>query len=150
MHFSRMIVLCLLLAGVGQASASSMKQEFHQCLTEVERITGINRAYILSIKIVESGTRLGPVVRRNPNGTEDIGIFQINSAWLPDLRAHGISRGMLFNNCTNMRVSAWILLTHLNRVGDIWEAVGRYHSATPQHKARYIRAVRRVFRQLTT
>ena len=145
---SVMIIVVGCLSFATSAEASSRK-DFWDCLSDIEQISGVDRHYFLSIKLVESGRQLTPVVRHNTNKTEDIGIMQINSLWLPTLLRHGISRDMLLNNCTNLRVAAWILLKHL-RVsnGNIWEAVGRYHSTTPHLKQAYIDRVQVAFRQL--
>ena len=134
------LLLCSLMA------AADPKTDFHRCLSDVEADTGIDRKLLLAIKITESGTGLKPPVRMNNNGTADIGIMQINTVWLPDLAEYGISRDMLMNNCVNLKTATWILSRHIRRAGDLWEAAGLYHSATPHLKERYMQKVKAVYR----
>ena len=76
--------------------------------------------------------------RKYDDGSEDIGLMQINSVWLPALARHGIGRADLFNHCTSIHVAAWILATQLYRYGKAWQVVGRYHSTTPSKNAAWV------------
>lgn len=62
------------------------------------------------------------------NGTHSIGMMQVNSSWLPKLRAMGVSEHALFNPCINIQVGAWILAQEVNRYGYTWEAIGAYYA----------------------
>ena len=143
-------VIMIILLQSTAAQASTAKEHFWRCLLDTERRSGIDHRYLLAIKITESGHALQPIIARNTNATEDLGIMQINSIWLPQLRQHGITRRhLVHNHCINLRVATWILLRHFRRSGgDIWEAIGRYHSATPRLKKRYAAKARRVYRDL--
>jgi soluble lytic murein transglycosylase-like protein len=68
---------------------------------------------------------------RNKNGTEDIGIMQINTVVLREVERFGITRDQLFEPCINIDVAAWKLATHFRDHGVTWFAVGAYHSKTP-------------------
>lgn len=74
----------------------------------------------------ESGLKPG-AVGRNPNGTRDLGLMQINDAWLPTLARFGIAESHLFDACINVHVGAWILADNIRRHGYGWEAVGAYN-----------------------
>ena len=63
---------------------------FHQCLSDIERRTGLDKDLLIAIKYAESGRSLAPPVNNNTNGSRDIGIMQINTVWLPVLAKHGI------------------------------------------------------------
>jgi soluble lytic murein transglycosylase-like protein len=99
---------------------------------------------LYAIARTESG--LDPqAVGRNRNGSRDIGLMQINSAWLPTLASHGIEERHLFEPCTNIHVGAWILAGNVQRLGYTWEAVGAYNAANPALRRAYIE---KVWRQL--
>ena len=64
----------------------------------------------------------------NKNGTQDIGLMQVNSSWLPALKEFGITREMLRDPCTNIHVGAWILAQSVQKLGYNWDAIGAYHT----------------------
>lgn len=64
---------------------------------------------------------------RNTNGTYDIGMMQINSAWLPKLESYGVTEASLADACTNLKVGAWILSNNAKKLGWNWNAIGAYN-----------------------
>jgi soluble lytic murein transglycosylase-like protein len=55
----------------------------------------------LPYAIARTESALDPqAVGRNRNGTRDIGLMQINSAWLPTLAAHGIGERDLYRHAS--------------------------------------------------
>lgn len=102
----------------------------------------MSSALLYAIARTESG--LNPqAIGCNTNGSRDIGLMQINSAWLPTLASHGIGERDLFEPCTNIHVGAWILAGNVARLGYTWEAVGAYNAATPALRRAYVEKVRR-------
>lgn len=76
----------------------------------------------------------------NKNGSYDMGPMQINSCHLETFQQAGISRDMiLYNGCINILAGAYLLFGHAKSVKtDNWlEIIGRYHSRTPEKKAKY-------------
>lgn len=102
----------------------------------------VSSALLYAIARTESG--LNPLaIGRNGNGSRDIGLMQINSAWLPTLASHGINERDLFEPCTNIEVGAWILAGNVSRLGYTWDAVGAYNAASPALRRAYVDKVRR-------
>ena len=97
---------------------------------------GINPYLLAAIAKTESNFN-PKAVRRNSNGTRDLGLMQINTLWLPTLAKYGIQEQHLFDPCVNLAVGAWILRSRQASFGNTWEAVGAYHSKTPKYKRNY-------------
>ncbi|EIJ2839252.1 bundle-forming pilus lytic transglycosylase BfpH, partial [Salmonella enterica] len=90
--------------------------------------------------------------------SHDLGIMQINThAWLKLISKsffNGDERSaytkLKDDACFNISVGAWILRRSIIfEGGNLWEGVGRYHSATPEYKYRYIDKVKNVYGQIT-
>lgn len=91
---------------------------------------------LYAIGITESS--LNPsAINRNRNGSEDVGLMQINSVWLPTLASMGISRKQLFDACTSIEVGAWILAQNFRAHGSNWNAVGAYNAGSPEKRLAY-------------
>ena len=82
---------------------------------------------------------------RNTNGSYDLGPAQINTLWIKKLRATGITANMVANDgCLNVTVAAGILALYRQQAGgNLWTALGWYHSHSPllvnQYLARMVR-----------
>ena len=114
----------------------------HACWEDAAQRYKVSSALLYAIARTESG--LNPqALGRNPNGSRDIGLMQINSAWLPKLASLGIDERNLFEPCTNIHIGAWILAGNIQRLGHTWEAVGAYNAASPALRRAYIEKVRR-------
>ena len=97
---------------------------------------GLEPELLRAIALVESGGRPQAVngAHQSRTGTRDLGLMQINSAWLPRLRRHGIQEQDLFEPCTSIEVGAWVLSDLVARYGNTWDAVGAYNAACTQLK----------------
>ncbi|MBY4898649.1 lytic transglycosylase domain-containing protein [Cupriavidus sp. AU9028] len=119
-------LLAYAVAGTAQAD----------CLDDAARFHGVDPLLLRSIALQESG--MNPkATNRNANGSEDIGLMQINSIHLPRLAAYGITRKHLFDGCVSAYVGAWILRENIQRYGPTWNAVGAYNAASPEKRLRY-------------
>lgn len=116
----------------------------HACWDAAAVRYGVSSELLYAIARTESALD-SQAIGRNPNGTRDIGLMQINSAWLPTLATHGIGEHELLEPCTNIQVGAWILAGNLQRLGYTWDAVGAYHSAIPTRRRAY---AERIYRQM--
>jgi soluble lytic murein transglycosylase-like protein len=107
-----------------------------ECLKPAATYHGVNPQLLLAVLTVES--RLNPnAMNKNANGTLDIGMGQINSIHLPELKRYGLNADHLMDACKATYVSAWMLRRGFNRYGYSWFAAATYHSTTPAHNLRY-------------
>lgn len=104
--------------------------------------------------IAEQESSLNPVAVNvnGHDGTEDVGIMQINSWWLADERlGQYINRQALFDPCTNINVGAWIVAHNFSIYGKTWDAIGAYNAGTKNSKSaeaarkRYAGLVRAIY-----
>lgn len=94
----------------------------------------------------------------NTNNTYDVGLFQINSIHLENVRrTFGFSETQLRNDgCANAEVAAWLLskaapahrLAQAQTEDEYFSILARYHSVTPKHNARYAKLLRNAFYKL--
>lgn len=97
---------------------------------------GLDPALLRAIALVESGGRPHAVNSSHQarTGSIDVGLMQINTAWLPKLARHGIQAEDLRDPCTSIEIGAWILSDLVQRLGNTWEAVGAYNAACSELK----------------
>lgn len=113
-----------------------------QCLKEAATHHRVDFNLLLAIATVESG--LNPnAVGRNTNGTQDVGLMQINDWWHPTLKKHGISVSDLRDPCVSAYIGAWILAHEIKRHGATWKAVGAYNTPNPANQIIYARKVQK-------
>ena len=109
-----------------------------------------------SIQAVEGGA-VGSV-SRNLDGSDDLGVMQINTLWLAPLARVSrlppveVRRRLIVDPCFNIAAAGLVMRVYLNETrGDLLRAVGDYHSHTPvlnlDYQARVLAAARRLFRQ---
>jgi len=105
---------------------------------------GVDKSLLEAIARVESGLNAS-AINKNANGTEDIGVMQINTSWLPSLKRFGIRRRDLLDPCVNVHVGAWVLAQNLYKFGPTWRAIGAYNARSEEKMNLY---VSKVWRQL--
>lgn len=104
------------------------------CFEDAGNTYGINPTLLESIARVESN--LNPkAINKNTNGTADIGLMQINSAWLKSISVN--ANDLLDDACLNTMTGAWILRQCIDRHGYGWEAVGCYNAMSRNKKVDY-------------
>lgn len=89
------------------------------------------------------------VNRNNQNGSVDIGLFQINSSWLPKLKKQGITEQQLYDGCVSAYVAAWILAHEINTHGLTWRAVGAYNSPTEANRKIYASRIQALYTSIS-
>lgn len=124
------------------------------CMGLVAQLYALPPRVLPSIQAVEGGAP--GVVSRNANGSEDLGVMQINTLWLgPLARYTGLDAAvvrerLIVRPCFNIAAAGAILRLYLDEAGgDLMQAVGNYHSHTPplheSYTAKVLRAATRLF-----
>ncbi|MCT7311989.1 lytic transglycosylase domain-containing protein [Ralstonia sp. CHL-2022] len=130
----RALVFAIALLGCLPAAALA------DCIDDAAAYHGVNAQVLRAIGYQES--HLNPQAHnRNRNGSEDLGMFQINTIHLPELSRYGIGRQMLYDPCVSAYVAAWHLARKVQLHGNSWHAIGAYHSESPGENGIYARAV---------
>ena len=117
------------------------------CWLDVADRYSIEPELLYAIAKVES--KLDPhAVNHNRNGSRDVGLMQINSIHMPQLRARGITEQRLLNEpCLAIDVGASILAQFISKHGYNWTAVGAYNAGSlPGREHLRIRYARKVYR----
>lgn len=104
------------------------------CFEEAGKKYNISPRLLMGIARVESG--LNPrALNKNPNGSTDMGLMQINSAWLKTLKVTGDD--LMNDACLNTMTGAWVLRQCVDRFGYTWEAVGCYNAYSKEKRVNY-------------
>ena len=140
-------VLCLLqgttalAAGRTKVALPPLRPLTVDCVLDAARISGMPVAALFAILATEGG-KTGEALS-NKNGTWDLGPFQVNTVHLRELAAMGISPdAVLCDGRVNAHAAAWLLRKEYRRTGNLWQAIGAYHSRTPHRRDAYIRRVK--------
>ena len=124
------------------------------CMALVAHLYTLPPRVLPSIQAVEGGAP--GVVSRNANGSEDLGVMQVNSLWIGPLARYTgldgetIRERLIVRPCFNIAAAGAILRYYLDQAGgDLMRAVGDYHShTTPLHDAymaKVVQAATRLF-----
>jgi hypothetical protein len=120
---------------------------FMACMLAVATALHLPPRVLPSIQAIEGG-RVG-MSRANSNGTEDLGLMQVNSTWLPVLaRRTGlppetVRKRMVQDGCFNIAIAGAVLRFYLHEThGDLLAAIGNYHSHKPiRHRAYQLKVI---------
>ncbi|HCB3585492.1 type III secretion system invasion protein IagB [Citrobacter koseri] len=114
----RLILLLLMLS----------QSAFANCWDRAANYYHVDPYLLFAIAQVESG--MNPyAVRRNHDGTRDVGLMQINSSHFSALERRGIDEyRLMLEPCTSIMVGASILSDMIKVYGYNWEAVGAYNA----------------------
>jgi hypothetical protein len=135
-----------------------MAVPFLACMALVASVLHLPPRVLPAIQAVEGGF-VGSV-SRNPDGSDDFGVMQVNTLWLEPLARVSrlppdeVRRRLVFEPCFNIAAAGLIMRLYLNEThGDLLRAVGDYHSHTPtlnaDYQARVLAAARRLFQRAT-
>lgn len=106
---------------------------YYACMVAAEAAFHLPVKALPAIQKVEGGW-IG-AVRPNANGTHDLGLMQVNTIWIgPLAQATGLAPStvvtrLIMDPCFNIIAAADILhLYVVEEHGNIWQAIGDYHS----------------------
>jgi hypothetical protein len=115
-------------------------------MTAVAAFYGLPPRVLPSIQAVEGG-QVG-TVSRNLDGSEDLGVMQVNTRWLEPiaqltgLPVAAVRERLISDACFNIAAAGAILHSNLQAPNsDLMRAVGNYHSRTPELQSTYITRV---------
>jgi soluble lytic murein transglycosylase-like protein len=140
-RISIFIFWCVVLTGPFHAVFAA------DCFKQAAQRYAVPVQLLQAIALQESGGN-AHAINRNRNGSYDIGLMQINSAWLPTLARLGISDQHLFDPCVSTLVGAWILSNNFARLGYTTQGLGAYNAVSPDKREKYARQVLRRLDQL--
>jgi hypothetical protein len=105
------------------------------CMAFIAQLNHLPPRVLPSIQAVEGGAP--GVVHHNTDGSDDLGVMQINTRWLPALSGYfGLPAAtvrvrLLAMPCVNIAAAGAVLRLYLNEAkGDLMTAIGDYHSHT--------------------
>ena len=106
------------------------------CMALVAHVYTLPPRVLPSIHAIEGG-QVG-TVHPNQDGSEDLGVMQVNTRWIiplaryTGLGADVVRARLLREPCFNIAAAGAILRTYLDEErGDLMQAIGDYHSRTP-------------------
>jgi len=125
-----------------------MAVPFLACMLAAAAFYHLPPRVLPAIQAVEGG-RIG-TVSRNTDGSEDLGVMQVNTRWIPVLARYTLASGdatrtrLIGDPCFNIAAAGAILRTYLNETeGNVMLAVSYYHSHTPARGQEYLARVMR-------
>ena len=128
----RILALILLLAVPAKGEV---------CFDRAGEQYGINPSLLSAIAYHESNHTFDPtLVRKNPDGTYDLGIMQINTRWI---KPWSLDRKRLISDpCYNVSTGARVLAECISRLGRTETAVGCYNAASKDKRQAYVEQIR--------
>lgn len=107
-------------------SYASLTPQAAQCVAAASSRYQVPELLLHAVAAKEAG-RTGQCTR-NKNGSHDCGIAQINTVWFKHFERYGIRpEHIVYDACTNLHLSAYILRTYYNRKSDWFNAVVSYN-----------------------
>lgn len=112
------------------------------CMLAVAQLYHLPPRVLPAIQRVEGGQP--GMVSMNSNGSGDLGVMQVNTLWVPKIAASfklppvEVARRLIDDPCFNILSAGAIMKLYLQETrGDVVQAVGYYHSHTPEYSEPY-------------
>ncbi|HUC16841.1 MAG TPA: lytic transglycosylase domain-containing protein [Acetobacteraceae bacterium] len=133
--------------------STAMSIPFLRCMALVASFYGLPPRALPAIQAVEGGAP--GIVHVNANGTDDLGVMQVNTLWIEPLARithltpQAVQARLVADACFNIAAAGAILRAYLGQTHDLMTAIGDYHSHTPllnqQYQREVLAAARRLF-----
>ena len=122
------------------------------CFVEAGQKFNIAPILLTSIAIHESGMN-SDLIHYNSNGSRDLGLMGLNTIHLKKngyLTKLNITEDQLLSNsCLNIMAGAYPLAKKIEKYGNVWRAVGAYHSENIALGDIYIRNIQDKMARIT-
>jgi hypothetical protein len=125
---------------------------FFRCMVLVAAFYGLPPRTLPAIQAVEDGAP--GVVHHDSNGTDDLGVMQVNTIWIAPLArvTHltpaSVRSRLIADPCFNIAAAGAILRAYFGQTHDLMQAIGDYHSHTSALNIKYQREVLAAARRL--
>ena len=115
-------------------------EKFKNCIFWQSKNFNVNELVLMSVLLAEHGDENSKI--KNKNKTYDYGLMQINDARTDELVALGYDLNEVrTDGCKNIEAATHIISLEIERAGDVWLGVGRYHynenGKYPKHHYKY-------------
>ncbi|MBO1897651.1 lytic transglycosylase domain-containing protein [Shewanella sp. BF02_Schw] len=115
-------------------------EKFKNCIFWQSKNFNVNELVLMSVLLAEHGNEDSKI--KNQNKTYDYGLMQINDARTDELVALGYDLNEVrTDGCKNIEAATHIISLEIERAGDVWLGVGRYHynenGKYPKHHYKY-------------
>ncbi|QIR16533.1 lytic transglycosylase domain-containing protein [Shewanella aestuarii] len=113
---------------------------FKNCIFWQSQAFNVNELVLMSVLLTEYGDEDSKI--KNQNQTYDYGLMQINDVRSEELLALGYNlEEVRTDGCKNIEAATHLLSLEIQRAGDVWLGVGRYHynekGKNPKHHYKY-------------
>jgi hypothetical protein len=126
---------------------------FLRCMALVASVYGLPPRALPAIQAVEGGAP--GVVHHDSNGTDDLGVMQVNTIWIDPLARVArltpdeVRSRLIADACFNIAAAGAILRAYLGETHNLMLAIGDYHSHSTALNLAYqqevLAAARRLF-----
>lgn len=124
--------------------------KYDDIFKKYEKEFGISYFLMKSIAMTENNTFNPKAIMHNTNGTRDIGLMQINTAWIKWMPEANITVEKLYDPEFNIKVAFMIVDKIIEKHGYSWDSIGRYHSGTTKFKNKWLSRIKGNIRYLAS
>jgi len=141
--------IIILLISISYLGAGNINyNQYDHIFKKYSEIYNVPFMLLKVIAISENSHMNKDLVRKNKNGSLDIGLFQINTNKIKDKELKHITKKDLLKPEVSTNVAAFILRKIIITKGYSWENIGEYHSKTKIYKDKWLKRLKDNFKYL--